>query len=166
MIKEEMKKGMSVAVLDYGDPTIWSGSGYIREYIEEDKIDMVPGLSSFNVANAMLKKHIGCNGSIILTTSRGIMENRSMFEAAAKHGETLCLFMGIKELSNLIGFFNGCYPEKTPVHLVYRAGYMGSEKVVKTDLQGLELTVGKEPEKHLVLIYIGPCVESKKAMKH
>ncbi len=157
-IKQEIKKGVNVAVLDYGDPTIWSGTRYIREYIDEDMIEIIPGVSSFNVANASLEKHVGCKGSIILTTSRGILENKPLFEAAAKNGETLSVFMAIKHFHSLIDFFKSCYSTDTPVHIAYRAGYSGSEKVIRTDVEGLQETIEREEEKTLFLLYIGPCL--------
>jgi precorrin-4 methylase len=166
-IKAELKKGQNVAVLDYGDPTIWSGAEYIWEHFDADAIDIVPGLSSFNVASALLKRHTGCNGSIILTNSKGILANEPLFEAAAKSGETLSVFMAMKDLSGLIDFFRKAYEPGVPVHLAYRAGYSDSEKVVRTDLDGLKSTVDAEKEKDLFLLFIGPCLnESAKAHRH
>ncbi|NLA75604.1 MAG: hypothetical protein GX846_09080, partial [Deltaproteobacteria bacterium] len=137
IIKAEVDRGKNVAVLDYGDPTIWSGSGHLRGSIASDIIETIPGLSSFNVAGAMLKRDTGCNGSIILTTSRGILDNRPLFSQAAKNGETLCVFMAIRELQETTGFFKDIYDMNTPVHIIYRAGYSGSEKLVRTTLEGM-----------------------------
>lgn len=165
-IKRELNKGNNVAIVEYGDPTIWSGAEYIMEHISDDMIEIVPGLSSFNVANALLKEHIGCKGSIILANSKGILENKPLFRVAAEAGETISIFMGIKDLPELIKLFKKSYKPGTPVHVAYRAGYSGSEKVVKTDLDGLQDVIEREPEKNLFLIYIGPCLESKRAHRH
>jgi precorrin-4 methylase len=165
-IKRELNKGNNVAIIEYGDPTIWSGAEYIMEHISDDMIEIVPGLSSFNVANALLKEHIGCKGSIILANSKGILENKPLFRVAAEAGETISIFMGIKDLPELIKLFKKSYKPGTPVHVAYRAGYSGSEKVVKTDLDGLQDVIEREPEKNLFLIYIGPCLESERAHRH
>ena len=164
-IKKEIDEGRDVAMLEYGDPTIWTGSEYLREYIGDEMIEIVPGLSSFNVANSLLKKHVGCNGSIILTTPRGIKENKTLFSAAAKNGETLCIFMGITDIPDLMGFFDSCYDKETLVTLVYNAGYSGSEKVVETNLKNLQKEADKEKEKWLGLIYIGPCLGTATAFE-
>jgi precorrin-4 methylase len=165
MIKREIDEGRDVAMLEYGDPTIWTGSEYLREYIDDEMIEVIPGLSSFNAANSLLKKHVGCNGSIILTTPRGIRENEALFRAAAKNGETLCIFMGITDIPDLMGFFNSCYDKETLVTLVYNAGYSGSEKVVETNLKNLQKEADKEKEKWLGLIYIGPCLGTATAFE-
>jgi precorrin-4 methylase len=166
-IKVELKKGRNVALLEYGDPTIWSATEYVMEHFEDEMIDIIPGLSSFNVASALLKRHTGCKGSIILANSVGILENKPLFEAAAKSGVTLSIFMPMKDLSELINLFKKLYESDVPVHVVYRAGYSGSEKVIRTDLEGLKKTIDAEKEKELFLVFIGPCLDaSSKAHRH
>ncbi len=166
-IKDEIGKGKNVAILDYGDPTIWSASEYIMEHFDKDAMDIVPGLSSFNVASALLERHTGCKGSIILTTSANILANKPLFQAAAKTGETLSIFMPLKDMPGLAEFFKAAYEPGTPVHIAYRAGYSGSEKVAITDIEGLMATIEAEKEKDLFLVFIGPCLEeSAKANRH
>ncbi|MBN1905862.1 MAG: hypothetical protein JW927_12270 [Deltaproteobacteria bacterium] len=159
-IKAELSKGKHVAILEYGDPTIWSGSEYISEHFDKDMFETIPGLSSFNVASSLLNRHTGCKGSMILTTSRGILENKPLFEAAAKNGETMSVFMAMKDLSAMVDFFNTIYKPDTPVHVAYRAGYSGSEKIVITDIKGLKNTIDTEKEKNLFLVFVGPCLEA------
>ncbi|MBN2321460.1 MAG: hypothetical protein JXR49_20445 [Acidobacteria bacterium] len=167
LIKTGLKKGKNVAILDYGDPTVWSASEYIMEHFDKDMMDIIPGLSSFNVAGALLERHTGCKGSIILTTSTNILENKPLFEAAAGKGETLSIFMASKDMPGLVEFFKASYEADTPVHIAYRAGYSGSEKVVRTDLEGILDTYEAEKEKNLFLLFIGPCLEaSAKAHRH
>ncbi|MBN2420364.1 MAG: hypothetical protein JXL81_13325, partial [Deltaproteobacteria bacterium] len=163
-IKTKLKEGYNVAILEYGDPTIWSGSEYIMEHFPDEMIEIVPGLSSFNVANALIKGHTGCKGSILLATSKGILNNATLYKAAAKKGETLCVFMAMHDLPELTKFFKDSYKSDTPVKLVYRAGYSGSEKVIETDINNFKDIIMKETEKNLFLVYIGPCLES--AMAH
>jgi precorrin-4 methylase/DMSO/TMAO reductase YedYZ molybdopterin-dependent catalytic subunit len=166
-IKVELDKGKHVAILEYGDPTIWSGSEYIMEHFDKNMIDIIPGLSSFNVASALLNRHTGCKGSIVLTTSRGILDNKPMFEAAAINGETLSVFMAMKDIQALDEFFNKVYKVDTPVHIAYRAGYSGSEKVVITNIKEMKNVIDSEAEKNLFLVFVGPCLtDSVKAHRH
>jgi precorrin-2 methylase len=74
-IKAELKKEKNVVIPDYGDPTIWSGSEYISENFDSDMFEIIPGLSSFNVASALLNRQTGYKDSIVLTTSMGILDN-------------------------------------------------------------------------------------------
>ena len=163
IIKDALDKAESVAVLDYGDPTIWSGWSWIQEYFSDQRIEIIAGLSSFNVSNALIKRKMGCNGSIILTTSRGIMENKSMLKALAEKGETLCIFMGLKDIDNLVVEFLKYYNGKTPVYLAYKAGYSGSEHLIQTTLDGFQKAADDYHEKFLGLIYVGPCLTLNKS---
>jgi precorrin-4 methylase len=158
IIQEVLDKGESVGILDYGDPTIWSGWSWVQEYLSDERIEIIPGLSSFNVSNALIKRKMGCNGSIILTTSRGIMENKNMLKPIAQKGETLCIFMGLKDIDTLVVEFSKHYNGHTPVYLAYKSGYSGSEHLIQTTLDGLQKAAHDYPEKFMGLIYVGPCL--------
>ena len=123
---------------------------------------MVPGLSSFNVSNAMISERIGCNGNIVIATPRGIKANSALVKAIAEKGETLAIFMGLKEVPELASIFKESYKSDTPACLVYRAGYSGSEHLIRTTIEGLEQAAAQYPEKFLGLIYLGPCLACKK----
>lgn len=158
IIKQKLQEGMNVAILDYGDPTIWSGWSWAREFFKGDTLEIVPGLSSFNVANALLGSRIDCNGSIILTTPWEIKQSKPLLKSLAEEGQTICIFMGLQDLPNLVPLFRQYYKEETPAALVYKAGYSSSEHVIQTTLGGLRKAADGYPEKFLGLIYIGPCL--------
>jgi precorrin-4 methylase len=158
LLKDSLRRNMTVAILDYGDPTLWSGWSWARAYFDEETLEIIPGLSSFNVSNALLERKVDCNGSVVLTTPRGISANRPMLKALAEKGETLCVFMGLKDLPDLVPIFKEYYNLETPAYLVYKAGYAGSEHVIETNLARLEQAAGGYPEKFLGLIYLGPCL--------
>ncbi len=67
----------------------------------------------------------------------------------------------------MVEFFNTIYKPETPVHIAYRAGYSGSEKIVITDIKGLKNTIDTEKEKNLFLVFVGPCLtDTAKAHRH
>jgi precorrin-4 methylase len=158
MIRDALNNGKNVALLEYGDPTIYGSWIYwLQEF--DDQIEIIPGLSAFNVSNAMIKKHYGCNGSIILTVPRGLKDNEAMLKAVAQNGDTLVIFIGLKEMKILMPLFQKYYPETTPVKVVYRAGYSDSERLISTTLKDVMNITEKEKEQHLGIIYIGPCLK-------
>lgn len=157
MIREALKSGNNVALLEYGDPTIFGSWIYwLRDFM--DNIEIVPGLSAFNVSNALIGKHYGCNGSIVLTAPRGIREHESVLKVAAENGDTLVLFIGLREMKSLMPLFEKYYRETTPVAVVYRAGYSDSERLVRTTLRDIMNITERDEEQHLGMIYIGPCL--------
>jgi precorrin-4 methylase len=157
-IKDALTAGKNVALLEYGDPTVYGGwMFWLDEF--KDKTQVIPGISAFNAANAMMGKHIGCKGSIVITVPQGLQANEAMLKAAADNGDTLVIFIGMRELKGLRPLLQKYYANKTPIHLVYRAGYSDSEYILKTSLKEVVEVAEKEKEQHLVLIYIGPCVD-------
>jgi precorrin-4 methylase/DMSO/TMAO reductase YedYZ molybdopterin-dependent catalytic subunit len=158
MIRDALGNGKNVGFLEYGDPTIYGSWTYwLQEFI--DNIEIVSGLSAFNESNALIKRHYGCNGSIVLTVPKGLRDNEQMLKAVAENGDTLVVFIGLKEMKNLMPLFRKYYPEETPVIVVYRAGYSDSERVVKTTFATVMKETESESEKHLGMIYIGPCLK-------
>jgi precorrin-2 methylase len=157
-IRDALQAGKTVAFLEYGDPTIHpSWMHWLGDLAKE--AHFIPGISAFNASNAMIGRNIGCKGSIILTVPRGLQENEPLLKAVAENGDTMAIFVGLRELKNLKPLFQKYYANTTPVHLVYRAGYSDSEYMVKTTIAEVVEVAEKEQEKYLGMIYIGPCLK-------
>jgi precorrin-4 methylase len=62
-------------------------------------------------------------------------------------------------MKELMPVFEKYYSPSTPVNLVYRAGYSDSERLIRTTLREVSDVEEKEKEKHLGMIYIGPCLK-------
>jgi precorrin-2 methylase len=155
-LKETLAAGKNVAFLDWGDPLIYGSTRWIREYFTDDQIETVPALSSLNVANAMIQRDIGAGGSIVISVPSGLKKNPSLLQALAKNGDTLALFMGLKEFKGMKALFDRYYDAATPVALVFSAGITGHQQLVRTTLGQAVGQLEKAPEKFLGLIYIGP----------
>lgn len=158
MIQDALKAGKTLAFLEYGDPTIYgSWMFWLQEFTTQAEI--IPGISAFNAANALIGKNTACKGSIVITAPRGLKENEAMLKAAADNGDTLVIFVGLRELQSLKLLFQKYFSNTTPVSLIYRAGYSDSSHVVKTTVAEVAEVAEKEQEKHLGMIYVGPCLK-------
>ncbi|MGO8988039.1 MAG: SAM-dependent methyltransferase [bacterium] len=157
-IRDGLKAGKTVAFLEYGDPTLYpSWMHWLGDLSKE--AHYIPGISAFNAANAMIGKHLGCNGSIVITVPQGLKTNEAMLKAVADNGDTLVIFIGLKELKNLKPLFQKYFANTTPVQLVYRAGYSDSGYIVKTTVAEVAEVAEKEQEQFLGMIYVGPCLK-------
>ena len=161
VIRQALDEGKTVAILEYGDPSIWSGWRWAWDCFPKGAIQIVPGLSSFNVSNALIGEDIACNGSMVIATPRGLKGDPAMVKAIAEKGETLCIFMGLKDVKGLVSFLKKWYPGSTPACVVAKAGYSVGEELVKTTLDNLAGAADKATEKFLGLIYVGPCLDGK-----
>ncbi|MEZ4600815.1 MAG: SAM-dependent methyltransferase [Syntrophotaleaceae bacterium] len=157
-IRRVLEAGRDVAFLDWGDPMIFGSSRWIREFIEDDRIETVPGLSSFNAANAVINRDLSAHGALVITAPRGLRQNQALLAAAAKNGDTLVIFMGLPDLPDLVPLLQRHYAPETPLRLVYAAGISGRERQVDTTLETVLQAVENEKEKFLGLIYVGPCL--------
>ncbi len=155
-IRQALDAGKNVAFLDWGDPLIYGSSRWIRHYFSDAELETVAALSSFNVANAMIQRDIGAGGSIAITMPSGLKEHPQLLEAVAESGDTLAIFMGLKEFQALKPQFDRYYAADTPVALVFSAGVAGRERLVRTTLKQVVDELKADPEKFLGLIYMGP----------
>ena len=92
---------------------------------------------------------------MVLTTPWALQANEAMIKAVAAGGDTLAIFMGLKELNLIVPLLKRHYPETVPVTIAYRAGYSQEERLLKTTLGELLETASKVAEQNLGLIYVG-----------
>jgi precorrin-4 methylase len=157
-IREALKAGKNVALLDWGDPTIFGGWQAWLGARFRDQIQVVAGMSALNAAGAMQTNDVACNGSIVVTSPQGLMGNEGLIKAAAVRNDTLAIFLGLRQARVFVPVLRKYYPAETPVHVAYQAGYSNSGRLVSTTLNGLVATIEGDPERQLGLIYIGGCM--------
>ena len=155
IITQAMSQGKSVAYLEYGDPAIYGSGRFFQDYVNKDQLEIIPGISAFNASNALLERDISGNGSIIISSPKGLSGNEAMIKAVADNGDTLVIFMGLKDMTSLVPLLDTYYPASTPACLVYNAGLTAKEKVVRTTLADLLSAAQQEQEQWLGLIYVG-----------
>jgi precorrin-4 methylase len=155
-IWDTLKAGKNVAVLEPGDPTIYGGweKWLLPEFAGQ--IEVVTGINSFSASNAMIGKNIASNRkSIVLTTPWALRENEGTLKAVAETGDTMAIFMGLKEMKDYLPLLMKYYPAATVVTISYKAGISHEKRLVRTPLADLLSAVAKEGEEFLGLIYIG-----------
>lgn len=162
IIRGELKKGNSVALLEYGDPAIYGSFRGINASFADHEKRIIPGVSAFNASNTLIGKDMTCKGSVILSSPWSLKENPDLLKAIAANGDTLAIFMGLKEMKELIPLLKMNYPGFTPLTFAIRAGYSNSQRLIKTTLEKALEAVGNENEENeqwLGMIYVGSCLE-------
>ncbi len=162
MIREALNQGKSVALLEYGDPTIYGSFHGINAALADHEKHYIPGISAFNAANALIGKEMACKGSMVLSSPWALKENPALIKSAADQGDTLAVFMGLREIESLIPLLKKYYRGTTPVTFAIRAGYSNSKRLIKTTLgEALEAVRDENEEKEswLGMIYVGSCLK-------
>ncbi len=155
-IKRALGEGKNVALLEYGDPTIYGSWTYwVYDHFKRTDIDIVPGVSAFNAANAMIGKNLAINGAVVIAVPDGIRRNERMIEGIAKNGDTLAVFVGIEEIDRILPVLKKYFSDDTPACIAYKAGFSKSGRLVPTTLGELKNAAERDTEKFLGVIYVG-----------
>ncbi len=160
IIRDAVKVGKNVSVLDSGDPTIYGPNVWYMEAFEDLNPEIVPGISCFNAANAALKKGVTSGikaHSVILTASFGQEEytGPDSIEKLSENRATMVFFTMFLDMEEVVKKLKTHYPPETPVAIVLFAGYRDREEIIQGTLDTIvEQTKGRKlPHEHL--IYVG-----------
>jgi len=167
IIRQAVKEGKTVSVLDSGDPTIYGPNMWYMEAFEDLKPEIIPGISCFNAANSALKKGVTSGKkahSVILTASFGKEEytGSDSIEKLAENQSTMVFFTMFLNMEEVVKKLRVNYPPETPIAIVLYAGYKEKENVIQGTLDTiLEKTKGEKlPHEHL--IYVGDFLTKRK----
>jgi len=143
--------GKTIVLLESGDAALFSPyRGYLEAFRHLNP-ELVPGVSSFNAANAALARSI-----LHRQTQRLQMSGLSAFMEA--DGSSLpdiwVLFAMGLDLPALVAKAQGLYPPETRVAFVLNAGYPEGE-VIHLTVGELDRIVGREIAFPWCIIYIG-----------
>ena len=156
-LRQAVKQGKTVAILDGGDPLIYGPWAWCLEEFEDLKPVVVPGVSCFNAANAALRRGITTSDhtkSIILTATDWPGKTDTI-ERLSVHQATMVLFTMRTEFQVFIKKLSINYPPDTPVAVVKHAGYAGKEEVIQATLGTILGRIAQEKLPFEYLIYVG-----------
>ncbi|HYQ45566.1 MAG TPA: precorrin-4 C(11)-methyltransferase [Polyangiaceae bacterium] len=123
-------RDLDVARVHTGDPTIFGSTAeQMRRMVELGiEYEIVPGVSSFTAAAAALGRELTLpelSQTVILTRAEGRtpMPAREKLEELAAHRATLCLFLSITLLRDVVAALSPAYGADCPVAIVHRASW-------------------------------------------
>ena len=164
MLNKALGEGKIVALLEPGDPTLYGGwRNWLSGYIPEAQLKVIPGMSSFSVANALLGEYNVTEKAIIIAEPEELKSNEQLIQAAAQGGQLLVVFMGLNRMNSLVPMLGRYLEPDTPIAIVYYAGIAGKERRVQTRLSMAMEVAAREKENFLGLIYIGRGLEEAPA---
>ncbi len=150
IIRRAVKEGKTVSVLEGGDPTIYGPQMWIMEVFEDLNPEIVPGISSFNAANAALKKGVTWG----VKTRSVILTNGADIEKLAESGNAMVFFTMRISIPEIVEKLKSYYPPQTPVAIVTNAGYKDKERVILGTLGSIQEKI-KGEKLPLYLVYVG-----------
>ena len=128
VIVEARDAGHDVARVHTGDPAIFGSTAEQMRRMQELGIEyeIIPGVSSFSAAAAALGKELTLpelSQTVILTRAEGRtpMPDTEKLEDLARHRATLCLFLSITLMKDVIEALIPSYGDDCPVAVVHKA---------------------------------------------
>ncbi|OVZ55404.1 hypothetical protein CDO44_24650 [Pigmentiphaga sp. NML080357] len=160
-IRDCIAAGGTVAVLSFGDPTLYGPQvGYLDAF-RDLQPEVVPGISSFAAANAALACALtggSTSQSVILSLGKNAnagYAGSDRLSVLAQSRSALVLFTMKTDLGRVVEELRAGYPGDTPVAIVCHAGNAAKQEVLRATLDTLvEVASRRElPFEHLV--YVG-----------
>jgi precorrin-4 methylase len=150
-------------MIDGGDPCIYGPSlTYLLKGFDESLFEVIPGLSAFNAAGAALKRSMTPEDVrfVILTSPESLFgesweKGDEILKDLSKYETTMVFFMSLKSLGKLVDKLKEYYSTSLPIAVVYYAGYMDKEQVLRSKLGSILEDIKKMDEKWLGLVVIG-----------
>jgi precorrin-4/cobalt-precorrin-4 C11-methyltransferase len=128
VIVQARDAGQDVARVHTGDPVLFGSTAEQMRRMDALGIEheIVPGVSSFTAAAAALGRELTLpelSQTVILTRAEGRtpMPPRERLEQLAAHGATLCLFLSITLLRDVVAALTPSYGADCPVAVVHKA---------------------------------------------
>lgn len=161
VIVEARDAGHDVARVHTGDPVLFGSTAEQMRRMEELGIDyeIVPGVSSFTAAAAALGRELTLpelSQTVILTRAEGRtpVPEREKLASLAQHGATLCLFLSITLMRDVVEALIPAYGADCPVAVVHKAS-CPDQKIVTGTLGDIREKVRAAGLKSQSMILVG-----------
>lgn len=158
-IKEMLAQGKNIVLLDEGDPTVYPRGFWLLEGLNDEQLEIVPGIGAMTASFAALKRSSsGAGARYVMQTAPfsffGKKDRDDLARDLSKYPGTLVFYMGLAQLGELVETLKKYNPAALPIAVVYYAGYPEKEKVVKGTLADIMSKVD-DKEKWMGMIIVG-----------
>ncbi len=162
-MKGLLGQGKKVALLDGGDPTIFSRAFWLVEGLDEAQWEIIPGVGAATASMAALKKASTGGGARYVAQTAPYSffappHPEDLASDLSKYPGTLIFYMGLSEMGKIVDTLKKFNPPDLPVAVVYYAGYADKEKVVQGTLADIMAKISAESEKWMGMIIVGRCL--------
>jgi len=165
-IYEQEKDSEKVLVrLHSGEPSIYGAIKEQIDWLEEQQIqyEVVPGVSSFSAAAAALRAELtlpGISQTVVITRMAGrtpVPEGQEI-SALAEHKPTMCIFLSVHMIEDLVNQLKAGYADETPIAVVERASWP-DERVISGTLKDIASKVKESGIKKTAMIIVGSVLD-------
>lgn len=167
LYKEAMEQNTDVVRIHSGDPSIYGAIQEQMHALDELGIsyEVIPGVSSFIAAAAVLRQELtlpGITQTIVITRMEGKtpIPEKEHLSALAAATPTLCIFLSIDKIEEIVKILSSHYSNDCPVAVVYKATWP-DQKIIRSKLSDIAERVKQESIKKTALIIVGRVLEKE-----
>lgn len=164
LMVEAALEGRKVVRLHTGDPSLYGALREQADVLEKKGIayEVVPGVSSAFASAAALKRELtlpGVTQTVIFTRMEGRtpVPEKERLSGLAGHNATMCVFLSVAMMDEVVGELSKGYPPDTPVAVVYRASWE-DEAIVRGVLRDIAEKVREAGIKRQAMIIVGSAI--------
>ncbi|MBP2044967.1 precorrin-4 C(11)-methyltransferase [Methanobacterium aggregans] len=161
VMKDETSKGKTVARVHTGDPSIYGAIGEQMEDLQELGIpfELIPGVSSLFATAAALETELtlpDVSQTVIITRPEGRTPKPSgeSISSLAEHGATMCIFLGVHMIEEVVSDLRSHYPAETSAAVVQKASWP-DERIVRGTLEDIAGKVKESGIEKTAMIVVG-----------
>jgi precorrin-4/cobalt-precorrin-4 C11-methyltransferase len=165
LMENGVLEGKTVARVHTGDPAIYGAIGeQIRELDKKGiEYDIIPGVSSLFATAAALRTELTLpeiSQTVIITRPEGRTPkpSKESISSLASHQATMCIFLGVHMIKNVVEDLLNHYPLDTPVGVVQKASWP-EEIIVRGTLENISKKVADAGIKKTAMIVVGPVLD-------
>lgn len=165
--EKEKDSGKIIARLHSGDPSLYGAIKEQIDWLSKNGIDyeVVPGVSSFGASAAALSAELtlpGVSQTVVITRMAGrtpVPEGQEI-STLAEHKPTMCVFLSVHMIDELVGELKKGYADDTPVAVVERASWP-DERIIRGTINDIAEKVKAADIKKTAMIIIGNVLKGK-----
>ena len=161
IIEKETNNGKTIARVHTGDPSIYGAIGEQIEFLRHKNIgfEIIPGVSSLFATAAALESELTLpevSQTIIITRPEGRTPKPQLesISELAKHNATMCIFLGIHMIEQVVVELLSHYSADTPVAVVKKASW-NDELIIRGTLQNIADKVKEASIEKTAIIVVG-----------
>lgn len=170
VVEKAIGEGKMVARVHTGDPAIYGAIQEQMNCLDQKGIEyeVIPGVSSFLAAAAALKQEYTLpevTQTVMVTRLEGRtpVPEKEKLSSLAQHGSTICIFLSVGMIENVVEELRQGYSEDTPIVVAQRVSWP-DQKIVRGTLADIAQKVKEEEITKTALIIISPALKNQGAL--
>lgn len=163
--EKEKDSDKIIARLHSGEPSLYGAIKEQMDWLRENSIgyEIVPGVSSFSASAAALGAELtlpGVSQTVVITRMAGrtpVPEGQEI-SSLAEHKPTMCIFLSVQMIDELVEELKKGYPGNTPVAVVERASWP-DERIIRGTIDNIGEKVKAAGIKKTAMIIVGDVLD-------